>query len=85
MANSFDTVTTLKVVNDQADCATAQIQEFSMLISCSESQVQFLLKVVEDHCKAYPSSRKQTLTGQSAGHNTNTRDQAHNTLLSENL
>lgn len=61
-----DTVTPLKVDNGQAEYATALIQDLCELLTCIESQVNFLLKVVEDQHKAYPYSWKQTLEEQSA-------------------
>jgi len=58
-----ETVESLKVVNDHAECGVALIQEYSGLITLDETQLQFLLQVVEDHRRMFPDSRKQTLSG----------------------
>lgn len=58
-----ETVESLKVVNDHAERGVALIQEYSGLLTRDETQLQFLLQVVEDHRKMYPDSRKQTLSG----------------------
>ena len=52
----------LRVVNDQAMHGFALIQEYSGLLTKHETQLQFLLQVVEKHRRLYPDSRKQTLT-----------------------
>lgn len=57
-------VSSLKVVNDHAERGVALIQEYSGLVTRDETQLQFLLQVVEDHRRLYPDSRKQTLSGQ---------------------
>ena len=57
-------VWSMKVVNDHAERGVALIQEFNKLITKDESQLQYLLQVVEQHRKAFPDSRKQTLTEQ---------------------
>ncbi len=57
-----ETVQALKVVNDHAERGVALIQEFSGLMTHDESQLQFLLQVVEEHRRAFPDSRKQTLS-----------------------
>lgn len=54
----------IKMVNHMAERGVALIQEFSGTLTKSEPQLQFLLKEVEKHCRAYPNSRKQTLAGQ---------------------
>jgi hypothetical protein len=58
-----ETVESLKVVNDHAERGVALIQEYSGLITLDETQLQFLLQVVEDHRRMFPDSRKQTLSG----------------------
>lgn len=58
-----ETVESLKVVNDHAERGVALIQEYSGLITHDETQLQFLLQVVEDHRRMFPDSRKQTLSG----------------------
>lgn len=58
-----ETVESLKVVNDHAERGVALIQEYSGLLTRDETQLQFLLQVVEDHRKMYSDSRKQTLSG----------------------
>ncbi|KAK2703242.1 hypothetical protein QYM36_018259 [Artemia franciscana] len=59
-----ETVRSLKVVNDHAEQGVALIQEYSGFITHDELQLQFLLQVVNEHCRVYPNSRKQTLSGQ---------------------
>ncbi|KAK2720673.1 hypothetical protein QYM36_004529 [Artemia franciscana] len=59
-----ETVRSLKVVNEQAERGVALIQEYSSFITQDELQLQFLLQVVNEHCRVYPDSRKQTLSGQ---------------------
>ena len=56
-----DIINSLKVVNDHAERGIALIKEYSGFITCHESQLQFLLQVVEEHYRAYLDSRKQTL------------------------
>jgi hypothetical protein len=58
-----ETLHAMKVVNDHAERGVALIQEFSCLITRDESQLQYLLQVVQEHRRAYPDSRKQTLVG----------------------
>ena len=58
-----EAVKSLNVGNDQPERGVALIQEYSGLLTCDETQLQFLLQVVEDHCRLYPDSRKQTLSG----------------------
>jgi len=57
-----ETLQSLSVVNDQAERGVALIQEYSGLLTKNETQLQFLLQVVEEHRRFYPDSRKQTLT-----------------------
>ena len=56
-------VKSLKVVNDHTERGVALIQEYSGLLTRDETQLQFLLQVVEDHRRMYPDSRKQTMSG----------------------
>ena len=58
-----ETVESLNVVNDHAERGVAIIKENSGFITHDETQLQFLLQVVEDHRRLYPDSRKQTLSG----------------------
>ena len=48
--------------NDNANRGVTLIQEYKHLITQDEEQLQYLLQVVVDHCRAYPDSRKVTLT-----------------------
>ena len=57
-----ETVHAMKVVNDHAECGVALIQEFSGLMTCDESQLQYLLQVVQQHRQVYPDSKKKTLS-----------------------
>ncbi|KAK2705764.1 hypothetical protein QYM36_015958 [Artemia franciscana] len=59
-----ETVRSLKVINDHAERGVALIQEYSGFVTQDESQLQFLLQVVNEHRRVYPDSRKQTLSGQ---------------------
>lgn len=58
-----ETVRAMSVVNDHAERGVALAQELIGLITKDESQLQFLLQVVQQHRKAYPDSKKQTLSG----------------------
>ena len=58
-----ETVHAMSVVNNHAECGVALIQELSGLITKDESQLQFLLHVVEQHRQAYHDSKKQMLIG----------------------
>jgi len=58
-----ETVRAMSVVNDHAERVVALAQELIGLITKDESQLQFLLQVVQQHRKAYPDSKKQTLSG----------------------
>ena len=64
---AVEIVKSLKVVNDHTEDHTergkALIQEYSGLLTRDETQLQFLLQVVEDHRRMYPDSRKQTMSG----------------------
>ena len=57
-----ETLQYLRVINDQAERGVALTQEYSGLLTNNETQLQFLLQVVEEHRLLYPNSRKQTLT-----------------------
>ena len=52
----------MKVVNDHAERGVALIQEFSGLMTHDESQLQYLLQVVQQHRQAYRDSKKETLS-----------------------
>ena len=69
-ATSSEIVQTMNVVNDHAERGVALVQEFSGLLTQDEDQLQFLLQVVEEHRRAFPDSRKQTLTGQGSSSQT---------------
>ena len=56
----------LKVVNDHAERGVALIQEYNGLMTTNESQLQFLLQVVEEHRRAFPDSQKRSLAGHTA-------------------
>jgi hypothetical protein len=58
-----ETVRAMSVVNDHAERGVALAQELIGLITKDESQLQFLLQVVQQHRKAYPDSKKQTPSG----------------------
>lgn len=48
----------LKVVNDAAERGVALIEEFNGTLTKNEDQLQYLLQVVQDHRKKYPSCAK---------------------------
>ena len=56
------TVKSLKFVNDHTEREVALIQKYNVIIIHEETQLQFLLQVVEDHRYMYPDSRKKTLS-----------------------
>jgi hypothetical protein len=55
-------VSGLKVVNDNAERGVSLVQEFNKKLTKDEEQLQFLLQVVADHRRVYPTSLKRTLT-----------------------
>ena len=57
-------VKAMNVVNDHAERGVALIQEYCGLITKDESQLQYLLQIVQNHRHKYPDSRKQTLIDQ---------------------
>ena len=54
----------LKVVNDHAEQGVVLIKEYCGLLTKEENQPQYLLQVVQQHRKMFPSSSKKTFTGQ---------------------
>ena len=54
----------LKVVNDHTEQGVALIQEYCKLLTKEEDQQHYLLQVVQQHRKMFPSSSKNTFTGQ---------------------
>ena len=57
-------VKAMNVVNDHAERGVALIQEYCGLITKDESQLQYLLQIVQNYRHKYPDSRKQTLIDQ---------------------
>ena len=51
----------LKVVNDNAERAVSLIQTFNNTITKNEEQKQYLLKIVLEHRKAFPTPAKKFL------------------------
>jgi hypothetical protein len=51
----------LAVVNDRAERGVALIQEFNKKLTKNEAQLQFLLQVVSDHRKQFPSCTKHAI------------------------
>ena len=53
----------LKVVNDHTERGVALIREYTVggLMTWNEQQLQFLLRIVHEHRKKLPESRKKTL------------------------
>ena len=57
-------VKAINVVNDHAEREVALIQEHLGLITKDESQLQYLLQIVQNHRQKYPDCRKQLLMDQ---------------------
>ena len=49
---------TLQVVNDTAERGVALIQQFNKTLTKDEDDLQFLLQVVADHRRLYPTTNK---------------------------
>ena len=60
--HAAETVLSISAVNDHAERVVALVQELIGNITKDESQLQFLLKVVQTHQKLYPDSKKETLS-----------------------
>lgn len=60
---ALEIVKSIQVVNDHAERGIALIQEFCGKITYCETQLQYLLQVVEEHRRTYPDCKKQSLTG----------------------
>ena len=56
----------MAVVNDHAERGVALIQEYCGLLTKDESQLQYLLQIVNKHRHDYPDSRKETLIANDA-------------------
>ena len=56
-----ETDKSLKLANDHAEWKVASIQEYSNLLIFDNSQLQFLLKLIEDIYQMYPDSKKKTV------------------------
>jgi hypothetical protein len=50
---------TLQVVNDTAERGVALIQQFNKTLTKYEDDLQFLLQVVADHRRLYPTTKFQ--------------------------
>jgi hypothetical protein len=55
----------LKVVNDTAERGVALIQAFNKTLTHDEDQLQFLLQVVSEHRRLFPSTNKNVLAATS--------------------
>ncbi|KAG7166731.1 hypothetical protein Hamer_G010381 [Homarus americanus] len=51
----------LKVVNNLAERGVALVTEYNKLITADEEQKQYLLQVVADHRKQFPTPKKSAL------------------------
>lgn len=51
----------MKIVNDAAERGVKLIHEFNNILTKNEEEKQFILQVVEEHRKEYPSSTKSAL------------------------
>ncbi|KAG0724836.1 hypothetical protein GWK47_039778 [Chionoecetes opilio] len=59
-----ETVQCLHVVNDHAERGVALIQKINGSITHDEEQLQFLVRVVDDHRRRYPDALKRNVAGQ---------------------
>jgi hypothetical protein len=55
----------LKVVNNTAERGVALIQAFNKTLTRDEDQLQFLLQVVSEHRRLFPSTNKNALVATS--------------------
>lgn len=62
--NGLKSINTLKVVNDSAERGVKLIEEFNAILTKDEEQKQFLLQVVSDYRKQFPSHKKKDLSQQ---------------------
>jgi len=60
--DALELVKSIQVVNDHAERGIALIKEYTGILTKDEPQFQLLTRVVEEHRKAYPCSRKKDLT-----------------------
>ena len=54
-------ISNISVTNDHAERGVALVQAYSGRLTKDEDQFNFILQVVEEHRKAYPDAKKQTL------------------------
>ena len=57
---SQNTISNLEVINDEAERGVSLIQGYNRQITHDECQLQFLLNVVKEHRKKYPTALKRT-------------------------
>ena len=57
-----ETVKSLRIINDVAEREVTLMEWYNRLHTCDEEQKQYLLRVVSDHRKRFPSYKKETLT-----------------------
>lgn len=62
---ALDFCKNLIVVNDPAERGVKFMKEYNRILTRGESQLQFILQVVQSYRKIYPSHKKSTLTDQS--------------------
>lgn len=60
-ARSSPVTAGLAVVNDRAERGVALIQEFNKRLTKNEDQLQFLLQVVSEHRRQFPSCVKHQI------------------------
>lgn len=58
---AFNSVKDMKVVNDSAERGVKLISDFHQSITSKEDEKQFLLQLVSEHRKQFPSYTKKTL------------------------
>jgi len=62
--DAFKIVTSLRVTNDNAERGVALIQEYNKVHTTDENMKQYLLQVVQDNRKKFPSCSKSTMSNE---------------------
>ena len=63
--DAMKTVEHLRVVNDNAERGVALIEEYNSIITKNEDQKQYLLQVVQEHRRLFPTCKKDFFTASS--------------------
>lgn len=59
--NAYDIISSLRVVNDTAERGVKLMEEFNKVLTNKEDEKQYLLQVVTDYRKNFPSYEKKDL------------------------